>query len=369
MAFRFFFINLRHNSYIDNMNDWTHNKFYSLLILLLMSICTITASADETNEEHLKRVVAIYYDGTNEYEFYQAINNYLEYAKEKSDYYTYYHLRQKEIIYDINHNEYSKALEKTIQLKNDLLNANAETYYYMIDYLMGLFYGTRENNKLSKEHFIKAADKAKVLNDKADLLLIYQTMANICIFNSLEESLQGYKWADLAYELSEDPIDRHSSMSLKSMVAFGHNDKDMFDKCWRELEKIKKANPDVNFWMYSRYVLLGRYAFDGDYDQAVSMCDSITEKVGRLYFLTQIYKLKGDLKAENAALVSLLKAKDERNDDISTLTVNDINQNFLLKMKQLEAQEREQYVQVSIIVGIVIALTLAVIFFFRKKES
>lgn len=349
------------------MNDWTHNRLYSLLILLMMSICTITASADDAKEEHLKRVVAIYYDGTNKYEFYQAINKYLNYAKEKGDYYTYYHLRQKEIVYDIYQNEYSKALDKTIQLKNDLLYANAESYYYMIDYLMGLFYGTRENNKLSKEYFIKAADKAKALNDKNDLLLIYQTMANICIFNSLEESLQGYKWADLAYELSEDPIDRHSSISLKSMVAFGHNDKDMFDRCWRELENIKKANPHVYFWMYSLYVNLGRHAFDGDYDQAVSMCDSISEKVGRLYFLTQIYKLKGDLQAENTALVSLLKAKDERNDDISTLTVNDINQDFQLKMRQLEAQKREQFVQIVVIVGIVIALALVVLFFFRKK--
>ena len=157
------------------------------------------------------------------------------------------------------------------------------------------------------------------------------------------------------------------SISLKSMVAFGHNDKDMFDRCWRELENIKKANPHVNFWMYSLYVNLGRHAFDGDYDQAVSMCDSISEKVGRLYFLTQIYKLKGDLQAENTALVSLLKAKDERNDDISTLTVNDINQDFQLKMKQLEAQKREQFVQIVVIVGIVIALALVVLFFFRKK--
>jgi LPXTG-motif cell wall-anchored protein len=37
-------------------------------------------------------------------------------------------------------------------------------------------------------------------------------------------------------------------------------------------------------------------------------------------------------------------------------------------MKQLEAQEREQYVQVAVVAGLVIALALVVLFFFRKKE-
>ena len=44
-----------------------------------------------------------------------------------------------------------------------------------------------------------------------------------------------------------------------------------------------------------------------------------------------------------------------------------INQDFQLKMEQLGAQEREQFVQIVVIVGIVIALALVVLFFFRKR--
>ena len=351
------------------MNNWIR-KITFLLATLFASLCAVSAQTQSSasDEAYFEEAVNIYYEGTNEYEFYKAIENYRNFLSAIGDKQKYYATWEKEVKYDVYHNHFRNALKNTEHLKEVLQADNAEDYYYMVDYLMGFFYGMRENNELSKEFLKKAAEKVNPDKNNEALIQIYQTLANICIFNSLEESLQGYRWADLAYDLSKDPVDRHSSMSLKSMVAFGHNDKEMFEKCWSELDKIKKANPDINFWMYSRYVHLARYAFDGDYDQAVSMCDSISEEVGRLYFLTQIYKLKGDLEAENAALISLLKAKDDRNDNISTLTVNDINQDFQLKMKQLEAQEREQYVQVAVVAGLVIALALVVLFFFRKKE-
>ena len=87
----------------------------------------------------------------------------------------------------------------------------------------------------------------------------------------------------------------------------------------------------------------------------------------KLYFLAYIYKMKGDLQAENEALVSLLKAKDHRSNDISTLTINDIDQDIELELERLHKQKTEQYTRI-ILVGIV-ALTLLFLAWFRWRRK
>ena len=77
--------------------------------------------------------------------------------------------------------------------------------------------------------------------------------------------------------------------------------------------------------------------------------------------------MKGDLQAENEALVSLLKAKDLRSNNISTLTINDIDQDIELELERLHKQKTEQYTRI-ILVGIV-ALTLLFLAWFRWRRK
>ncbi len=71
------------------------------------------------------------------------------------------------------------------------------------------------------------------------------------------------------------------------MVAFGHNDRATFEKCYQEIEKIRKEHPGKELNKYRKYVNIGRAAYDDNYDKAIAICDSIRDEVfpptGSLY--------------------------------------------------------------------------------------
>ena len=348
------------------------NHFYRtilLIILVFAGFCTASAQESDAEEARLDHIVFIYYEGTNEYEFYKAIGNYRKYVKGKHDSHKYYQSWYKEIAYDIYHNHYHKALSKMEQFKEELKKL------YDKEIQINIF----EVKKPELDANIVANNIARQIEGKiayrrAIKMAVANTMragaeglANISIFDIVEKDLEGYNWADKALAISKQPGEQVSSLSLKAMVAFGHHDRRTFDYCWKQIESIKQKYPDEDLSMYQRYVRLARYAFDGDYDKAVWMSDSIQDEVGKLYFLAYIYKMKGDLQAENEALVSLLKAKDHRSNDISTLTINDIDQDIELELERLHKQKTEQYTRI-ILVGIV-ALTLLFLAWFRWRRK
>ena len=142
------------------MNIFRH-RILLFFICLLMGIMPMAAQESDNVERRLADIVDIYFEGSNDYEFYRAIENYRNYTKANNHKMKYYRSWHKEIMYDINHNHYYEALEKTEQLRNILQSNEDEKYYYMIDYLMGVFYGTRDNNELSQEYLRKAFEKIK----------------------------------------------------------------------------------------------------------------------------------------------------------------------------------------------------------------
>ena len=338
---------------------------FVLLLSMLLGISTVSAQETDAEEARMAHAVAVYYEGTNEVEFYQAINNYRDYLKGKGDMRQYYEAWEKEIEYDIQHNHFRTALKKTEQLKNELKEAKAEDYYYLIDYLMGVFYGMREENVQAKQHLQQAALLADSEKAREALLQIYQTLANVCIFKNLEDGYEGYDWADKAFKISETPEEQCSSLSLKAMVAFGHNDRRTFDQCYNEIVKLRQKHSDRELNMFGKYVLMGRVTYNGDYEEAVAICDSIPDEVGRLYFLATIYDIKGDLQQERDALFDLLRAKDRRNNEISTLTVNDLDKDFLLEQERMKTQRIQLYVYVAI--AVIVAITVLLFFVLRAR--
>ena len=331
---------------------------WALLLGLLLSAMTVAAQEPDAEKATLERAVDIYFEGTNEVEFYKAVERYREYTKKNNDMKGYYDSWQKEIHYDTNHNHFNSALRKTEALKDEMKAANANKYYYIIDYMMGVFYGKREDNVLAKQHLQQAAALADSALDQEALLQIYQTLANICIFKNLEESYEGYGWADKAIAISKTPEDKCASLSLKAMVAFGHNDKLTFNKYYNQVEELRAKHPDKYLDMYRRYIEMGRAAYDGKYDKAIAISDSIRDEVGRLYFQATIYNIEGDVQRERDVLLNLLKAKDTRNNEVSTLIVNDINQDLLMEQERLNTRRIQMiaYVAITAIIAVTVLL-------------
>ncbi len=334
--------------------------YQRLLLIVMLTISTIVLfaqdSINDAEEDRLKHIVSIYFVGNNDYEFYKAIGNLREHVK--SNPHKYFKTMKSEIIYDLNHNYFSKALEKTEQMKDELINAKAEDLYYIVDYLLGVFYGSRDENELCRTYLLKAAKAITPGTNDSDLLLIYQTLANISIFDDAEEGPNGYDWADKAIVLASKPTELCSSLSLKAMIAISHNDKDIFEECYQKIVKIREDNPKEELSMYWKYIRVGRHVFDGNFEQAAKSCDSITLPVPRLYFLTAVYKLAGDTKAENETLYELIRAKDAQNNKISTLTINDINQEIQIEQQRLSSERINLYTRIVIILIVSVAIVI-----------
>ena len=345
--------------------------FRALLLILMLTVSPLPLFAqdttEETEEERLERIVQVFFVGNNDYEFYKAIENLCNYYKSVPDQYKYFKTMSHEVCYDLNHNYYSKALEKTEQMKDELIKEEAEDYYYMVDYLLGIFYGSRDENELSRKYLMKAANAVKPDTHYTDLLNIYSTLTNISILEDPEDGPNGYYWADKAISIAQTPRERSGTISLKGMVAIGHNDKKTFEDCYREVIKIRQENPHEDLSMYWKYMRVGRYLFDGDFEQAAKACDSITLDIPRLCFLTNIYKLAGDKDAEIETLYKLMSAKDKRNNEISTLTINDINQDIQLEQQRITGERIKLYTHIAITL-IVALLILGLTYFLLNRR-
>lgn len=337
------------------MKRWTFTRVTLLLMLLLACLTTASAQEKDAEEERLHDIVLTCFDNSDREAFYKANNEYRAYVEEKGYEEKYYNSWNNEILYDINNDLYYQALKKTEEMENILKKNEAKDYYHLVNYLKGVFYGTRENNDLCREYLMKALEQTDPEKNNADQVAIYQMLANISIF---EEGEEGYKWSDKAIAICKDNYGLAGSLGVKAMVAFTHRDKDIFDDCYARIDSIKRAAPDDYHPIYEVYMEMGRRAFNGEYEKAIAITDSILSESERLGFLAVIQHIKGDLKAENEALIRLINAKERRNNEISVLTVNEISRDIELTNERHQRRRAELYTIIAIFafLGVIIIL-------------
>lgn len=336
--------------------------------MLSLLLCLGSVSAQEKVDAEEKRLYDIsidYFDGNDDQKFYQAMDEYRRYVKDKGYEYKYWNSWNNEIVYDINHDHYYLSLKKTEEMEKEMRKAEAKEYYFMIDYLMGVFYGTRDNNDLCEQHLKKSLEQTDPKKNISDQVAIYQMLANICIFGDGEK---GMKWIDKAIDISEDNYQLCGSLGVKAMIAFTHNDKQTFDDCYKRLVKIKKETPDDYYPAYQDYIDMGRFAFDDEYDQALVMADSLQSESEKLAFKAVIYKRKGDLQTENETLKKLINAKERRNNEISTLTINDINNDLELFNERQERRRAELYTIIVVFICLIITILLLAYFGWTRRK-
>jgi len=335
-----------------------------LLITLVLSL--FTAFSQETRdaeEDRLREIVFKYFNSKNDTAFYKANSDFREYTQKNNNKNEYYKSWSNEIIYDINHDYYYQALIKLEQLADELKENNDRAYMHVKDYLMGVFYGTRDNNDLCKQYLKKALEQTDPQKHNADQIAIYQMLINTCIF---QEGDEGLEWADKAIAICKDNFTLCSTLSLKSMLAFTHANHDLFDECYNRIETIRKEHPNENLDFYREYTEMARSAIDGDFDRAIQLTDSLQSEVEKYNFQAVIYKLKGDQAAENQALINLLNAREHRNNEISTMTVNDINYN--LELGQERNEKRKAYIVIVAITICALCIIIGLLVYFGRKQ-
>lgn len=345
----------------------TWNRALMLMISLVLCLTTTMAQKDDAEETRLREQVYKYFETTDKQAFEDAIHRLRSYYNSKGQWHEMYTAWENEIIYDINNDHFYSALKKTEDMNDFIIRNNHLDEEYRMDYLMGVFYGTRDNITMCRNYLNKALQKLDGRKDfQSEASNIYMLLANILSFDDADSATI---CIDKCIELCEDNRDLSAALQMKSIIEFGKNDKEGFMKAYDKNNLIKLSD-SINYnASYEEYMEQGLACFEGRFDDALKINSKMINHLDQLLFLTKIYDMQGNKAAEAEALKELLKAHQKRNSEISTIEINDISKDINLEQMRRET-EKAYNLMAYIALGACLlgVLFLSYLFWSRRKH-
>ena len=317
------------------MNSYIKTKTTLLLALLLFGLATAFAEEQEDSEEtRLREEMYKYFDTSDRLAFEDAVHQLRSYYKTMGKWHEMYTAWENEIVYDINNDHFYSALKKTEAMNDFIMSNNHVDEFYRMDYLMGMFYGTRNNIAMCKKYLDQALEKLKGRKEyRAEASNIYMLLANILAFDSPDSATISI---DKCIALCEDNRDLSAALQMKCIIEFGKKDRTGFIKAYNKNSQIKLSDPKEYNPSYEDYVEQGMASFEGRFDDALEINSKMNNRLDQLLFLTKIYDMKGDRAAEAEALKTLLKAREKWYSEISSMEINDISNDINLEQMRRE---------------------------------
>lgn len=317
------------------MNSYIKTKTTLLLALLLFGLATAFAEEQEDPEEtRLREEMYKYFDTSDRLAFEDAVHQLRSYYKTMGKWHEMYTAWENEIVYDINNDHFYSALKKTEAMNDFIMSNNHVDEFYRMDYLMGMFYGTRNNIAMCKKYLDQALEKLKGRKEyRAEASNIYMLLANILAFDSPDSATISI---DKCIALCEDNRDLSAALQMKCIIEFGKKDRTGFIKAYNKNSQIKLSDPKEYNPSYEDYVEQGMASFEGRFDDALEINSKMNNRLDQLLFLTKIYDMKGDRAAEAEALKTLLKAREKWYSEISSMEINDISNDINLEQMRRE---------------------------------
>lgn len=322
------------------MNNYIKKKTLLLLALLLFGLATAFAKEQEDQEEiRLREEVYKYFDTTDRLAFEDAVHQLRSYYKTMGKWHEMYTAWENEIVYDINNDHFYSALKKTEAMNDFIMSNNHVDEFYRMDYLMGMFYGTRNNIAMCKKYLDQALEKLKGRKEyRAEASNIYMLLANILAFDSPDSATVSI---DKCIALCEDNRDLSAALQMKCIIEFGKKDRAGFMKAYNKNTQLKLSDPKDYNPSYEDYVEQGMACFEGRFDDALEINSKMNTRLDQLLFLTKIYDMKGDRAAEAEALKTLLKAREKWYSEISSMEINDISND--INIEQMRREKDKAY--------------------------
>lgn len=317
------------------MNSYIKTKTTLLLTLLLFGLATAFAEGQEDPEEtRLREEMYKYFDTSDRLAFEDAVHQLRSYYKTMGKWHEMYTAWENEIVYDINNDHFYSALKKTEAMNDFIMSNNHVDEFYRMDYLMGMFYGTRNNIAMCKKYLDQALEKLKGRKEyRAEASNIYMLLANILAFDNPDSATISI---DKCIALCEDNRDLSAALQMKCIIEFGKKDRTGFIKAYNKNSQIKLSDPKDYNPSYEDYVEQGMASFEGRFDDALEINSKMNNRLDQLLFLTKIYDMKGDRAAEAEALKTLLKAREKWYSEISSMEINDISNDINLEQMRRE---------------------------------
>ena len=151
-------------------------------IIILITVCLATlqvhSQSKDDSASHLLQRVRITFNQNNEQEFYNAVAEYRNYLLKQDNISGFYLNWKNEVLYDVNHNHFYRALRKTMAMQRDMEKREATQEYYNATHLRGIIYSLRGNIPLAHQYFEKALEQVNHAQP-SNLVAIYMDLANI----------------------------------------------------------------------------------------------------------------------------------------------------------------------------------------------
>lgn len=344
-----------------------------IIIILALCFYTIntsgqTKSQEDTTAANLLQKVRNAFNQNNEHNFYVAIGDYRKYLLGEGNMNGYYLCWKNEVLYDVNHNHFYRALLKTMKMQAEMERRGDNNELYKVTQLRGIIYSLRGNIPLAHQYFEKAleqVDHSQVQN----LASIYMDLSNIEMDTQPEEAM---KHLDCAIEIIKgdgSKYDYSDAIGFKVIVAYAMRDWTAVNTAFNEYITMKEELGEDFSTTYYYYALICKAVADKHYDDAIKLTYNLTNSTDIYKFQTEIYELSGDTQRAFDIQKHYMAIKDSVNNVIMSEeimgTANDLES---AEARSLTMEKHNTLLKYAIN-GIVIAGLLLGLLIYRMNKN
>ena len=270
-------------------------KLATIIIFLASAILMTPGRAqvkDDTTSRLLQKV-RITFNQNDEHAFYEANANYRNYLLKQGDVSGFYLSWKNEVLYDVNHNHFYRALRKTMTMQADMEQRGATRELYKTTHLRGIIYSLRGNIPLAHQYFEKALDQVDH-SQPANLVSLYMDLANIEMDTQPKEAMKHLDCAIEVIRANDSNYEYSDAIGFKVIVAYAMRDWEQVNEAFDEYIKLRKTLGQDFSTTYYNYAVICKAAADKRYDDAIKQTYELTNTTDIYKFQTEIYELAGD---------------------------------------------------------------------------
>ena len=266
------------------------------IIIFLASVVLMTPGRAQVKDDTTSRLlqkVRITFNQNDEHAFYEANANYRNYLFKQGDISGFYLSWKNEVLYDVNHNHFYRALRKTMTMQADMEQRGATRELYKTTHLRGIIYSLRGNIPLAHQYFEKALDQVDH-SQPANLVSLYMDLANIEMDTQPKEAMKHLDCAIEVIRANDSNYEYSDAIGFKVIVAYAMRDWEQVNEAFDEYIKLRKTLGQDFSTTYYNYAVICKAAADKRYNDAIKQTYELTNTTDIYKFQTEIYELAGD---------------------------------------------------------------------------
>lgn len=263
------------------------------LLATVVLITPVEAQVKEDTTSRLLQKVRITFNQNDEHAFYEANANYRNYLLKQGDVSGFYLSWKNEVLYDVNHNHFYRALRKTMTMQADMEQRGATRELYKTTHLRGIIYSLRGNIPLAHQYFEKALEQVDH-SQPANLVSLYMDLSNIEMDTQPEEAMKHLNCALEVIRANDSNYEYSDAIGFKVIVAYAMRDWKQVNEAFDEYIKLRKTLGQDFSTTYYNYAVICKAVADKRYDDAIKQTYELTNTTDIYKFQTEIYELAGD---------------------------------------------------------------------------